>query len=175
VSLAVFALVVVIWVVLLIPLARRGRAELAAEASEGGRRLSSGTGAHPWTTGNLPADPDPDHDHEDLEAAAAAARLARRRAASRRAAARRRRVLLLLVVATAAGLRAWAALGGRWWLAAAAAGLLLAGYLLTLAGLGWRRSRRRRAAGARTPGRARWPRRARPWRWGGPPVASSAE
>jgi hypothetical protein len=173
VSLAVFALVVVIWVVLLIPLARRGRAELAAEASEGGRRLSSGTGAHPWTTGNLPADPDP----EDLEAAAAAARLARRRAASRRAAVRRRRVLLLLAAATAAGLRAWAALGGRWWLAAAAAGLLLTGYLLTLAGLGWRRSRRRRAlaAGARTSRRARWARRARPWRWGGPPVASSTE
>src|SRR4029450_8105476 len=36
VSIAVFALVVVIWVVLLVPLARRGRAELAAEASEGG-------------------------------------------------------------------------------------------------------------------------------------------
>ena len=49
-SLAVFALVVVIWVVLLVPLARRGRAELAAEASEGGSRLRSG-GALPWTTG----------------------------------------------------------------------------------------------------------------------------
>jgi len=42
VSLAVFALVVVIWVVLLVPLARRGRAELAAEASEGGSRLRGG-------------------------------------------------------------------------------------------------------------------------------------
>jgi hypothetical protein len=65
-------------------------------------------------------------------------------------------VLGLLVVATAAGSRAWAALGGRWWLAAAAAGLLLAGYLLTLAGLGWRRSRRRRARTARSGRAARW-------------------
>ncbi len=88
-SLAVFALVVVIWVVLLVPLARRGRAELAFEASEGGSRLSSG-GARPWTSGNLPAEPT----DEDLEAAATAARLARRRAAARRAATRRRRVLL---------------------------------------------------------------------------------
>ena len=139
-SLAVFALVVVIWVVLLVPLARRGRAELAYEASEGGRRLTSG-GARPWTTGNLPAEPT----DEELEAAAAAARLARRRAAARRAATRRRRVLLVLVVATAAGSRAWAVLGGRWWLATAGAGLLLAGYLLTLVAVGWRRSRRRRS------------------------------
>src|SRR5918995_1474530 len=121
VSLAVFALVVVIWVALLVPLSRRGRAELAAEASEGGSRLSSG-GAPPWT--------------------------------------RRRRILLLLVVATAAGSRAWAVLGGRWWLAAAVAGALLAGYLLTLTGLGWRRARRRRALTAgtrRAPGRReRW-------------------
>ena len=72
-SLAVFALVVVIWVVLLVPLARRGRAELAYEASEGGRRLTSG-GARPWTTGNLPAEPT----EEELEAAAVAARRARR-------------------------------------------------------------------------------------------------
>jgi hypothetical protein len=160
VSLAVFALVGVVWAVLLVPIARRGRAELAWEASEGGSRLSSG-GARPWTAGNLPAEPT----DEELEAAAAAARLARRRAAARRAATRRRRVLLLLVVATAAGSRTWAVLGGRWWLAAAAAGLLLAGYLLTLAGLGWRRSRRRRArrAGLR-PGRAaRWA----PAPWGG--------
>jgi hypothetical protein len=171
VSLAVFALVVVIWVVLLIPLARRGRAELAAEASQGGLRLSTG-GARPWTTGDLP-DPDPDNDPDDaaLEAAAAAARLARRRAASRRAAGRRRRMLLLLVVATAAGLRAWAALGGRWWLAAATAGGLLATYLLTLAGLGWCRSRRRRAltAGAWAATGPSW---ARPW---GGPVAPSTE
>jgi hypothetical protein len=157
VSLAVFALVVVIWVVLLVPLARRGRAELAFEASEGGSRLSSG-GARPWTGGTLPAEPT----DEDLEAAATAARLARRRAATRR-----RRVLLVLAVATAAGSRAWAVLGGRWWLAAAVAGLLLAGYLLTLAGLGWRRSRRRRArpGGARAaPGRrGRW---APPAPWG---------
>ena len=161
-SLAVFALVVVIWVVLLVPLARRGRAELAAEASEGGSRLRSG-GARPWTSGNLPAE-DADDD-EDPAAAAAAAWLARRRAAARRAATRRRRVLLLLVVATAAGSRAWAVLGGRWWLAAAAAGLLLAGYLLTLVGLGWRRSRRRalHAGGRRAPGRRdRWAATA-PW------------
>ena len=159
-SLAVFALVVVIWVVLLVPLARRGRAELAFEASEGGSRLSSG-GVRPWTSGTFPAEPT----DVDLEAAATAARLARRRAAARQAATRRRRVLLVLAVATAAGSRAWAVLGGRWWLAAAVAGLLLAGYLLTLAGLGWRRSRRRRAGVARpAPGRrGRW---AQPAAWG---------
>jgi hypothetical protein len=161
VSLAVFALVVVIWVVLLVPIARRGRAELAVEASEGGSRLSSG-GARPWTSGNLPVEPT----DEELEAAATAARLARRRATRRRTATRRRRVLLLLVVATAAGSRAWVVLGGRWGLAAAAAGLLLAGYLLTLVGLGWARSRRRQArTAAARPGRAaRWP---RPAPWGG--------
>jgi hypothetical protein len=151
VSLAVFALVVVIWVVLLVPLARRGRAELAAEAAEGNLRLSRG--ARPWTTGNLPAHPDGD----DLEAAAAGARL-------------------VLVAATVAGLRAWAVLGGRWWAAGAAAGLLLAGYLLTLAGLGWRRSRRRRAlaVGARAARDIRWTSRARSGPWGGP-VAPSTE
>ena len=165
-SLAVFALVVVIWVVLLVPLARRGRAELAFEASEGGSRLSGG--ARPWTSGNLPDEPS----DEELEAAATAAWLARRRAAARRAATRRRRVLGVLAVATAAGSRAWAVLGGRWWLAAAVAGLLLAGYLLTLAGLGWRRSRRRRARAAATrPGRtARW---APPAPWGGQVPVSS--
>jgi hypothetical protein len=163
VSLAVFALVVVIWVALLVPLSRRGRAELAAEASEGGSRLSSG-GARPWTNGNIPAEPTED----ELEAAAVAARLARRRAAARRAATRRRRVLLVLAVATAAGSRAWAVLGGRWWLAAVVAGLLLAGYLLTLAGLGWRRSRRRRArAGAARPAPGRRGRWATPAPWGG--------
>jgi hypothetical protein len=149
VSLAVFTLVVVIWVLLLVPLARRGRAELAAEASEGGRRLSSG-GARPWTSGNLPAEPTP----EELEGAAAAARLVRRRAAARRAATRRRQVLLVLLVATAAGSRTWAVLGGRWWLAAAGAGLVLAAYLLTLLAVGWRRARRRRTgrgATARSP------------------------
>jgi hypothetical protein len=155
VSLAVFALVVVIWVVLLVPLARRGRAELAFEASERGSRLSGG--ARPWTSGNLPAEPS----DEELEAAATAAWLARRRAAARRAATRRRRVLGVLAVAAAAGSRAWAVLGGRWWLAAAVAGLLLAGYLLTLAGLGWRRAR---AAVRPAPGRGRW---ARPAPWGG--------
>jgi hypothetical protein len=163
VSLAVFALVVVIWVALLVPLSRRGRAELAAEASEGGSRLSSG-GARPWTSGNIPAEPTED----ELEAAAVAARLARRRAAARRALTRRRRILLLLVVATAAGSRTWAVLGGRWWLAAAVAGALLAGYLLTLTGLGWQRARRRRALAAgtrRAPGRReRW---ATPAPWGG--------
>jgi hypothetical protein len=162
VGLAVFALVVVIWVALLVPLARRGRAELAFEASEGGRRLSSG-GARPWTTGHQPTEPS----DEELEQAAVAARLARRRAASRRAATRRRRVLLALVVATAAGSRAWVALGGRWWLAAAGAGLLLAGYLLTLVTLGWRRARRRRARAANTRSaperRERWA----PAAWGG--------
>jgi hypothetical protein len=171
VSLAVFALVVVIWVVLLVPLARRGRAELAAEASEGGRRLASG-GARPWTGGNLPADDEPTD--EELEAAALAARQARRRAAGRRAATRRRRVLLLLVLATAAGSRAWAIGGGRWWPAAAVTGALLAGYLLTLVGLGWRRARRRPAlaAGARRAEgrRERW---ATPAPWGGQVPVSS--
>jgi hypothetical protein len=171
VSLAVFALVVVVWVVLLVPLARRGRAELAAEASEGGRRLTSG-GARPWTSWNLPADDEPTD--EELAAAALAARQARRRAAARRAATRRRRVLLVLVLATAAGSRAWAMGGGRWWLAAAVTGALLAGYLLTLVGLGWRRARRRRAlaAGARRPSarRERW---ATPAPWGGQVPVSS--
>jgi hypothetical protein len=79
---------------------------------------------------------------------------------------RRRRVLLLLAVAMAAGSRAWAVLGGRWWLAAATAGLLLAGYLLTLLGLGWRRSRRRRApVDAARPAWAAW--WAPPASWGG--------
>jgi hypothetical protein len=171
VSLAVFALVVVIWAALLIPLARRGRAELAAEASKGRLRLSSG-GARPWTTGDLPEPPDDDPDGDPgEELLEAAARLARRRAASRRAAGRRRRMLLVLAVATAAGLRAWAGLGGRWWLAAATAGALLAAYLLTLAGLGWRRTRRRRALTAA--GRAA---RGPSWAgsWGGP-VAPSTE
>jgi hypothetical protein len=161
VSLAVFALVVAIWMALLVPLARRGRAELAAEASEGGRRLSTG-GVRPWTTGDLPGEPT----DEELAAAELAARLARRRASRRRAATRRRRALLALAVATAAGSRAWAVLGGRWWLAAAVAGALLAGYLLTLLGLGWRRARRRRALHAgdrRAPDRRdRWAATA-PW------------
>jgi hypothetical protein len=159
VSLAVFALVVTIWVLLLVPVARRGRAELAAEASDGSR-LTSG-GARPWTTGDLPHDPDLDDEDEELAelelaAAAAAAHRARRRSSRRRVALRRRRVLLLLVAATAAGSRAWAVLGGRWWVAAATAGLLLAGYLLVLAGRGGSRSR----AGAGS--------------WGGP-VAPSTE
>ena len=162
-SLAVFALVVVIWVALLVPIARRGRAELAADASEGGTRLSSG-GARPWNTGNLPAEPT----GEELEAAAEAAR---RRAARRRAVTRRRRVLVLLVVAAAAGSRAGAVLGGRWWLAAAVTGLPLAGYLVTLVGLGWHRSRRRRARAASRPGRAaRWAPTAP---WGGQVPVSS--
>jgi hypothetical protein len=167
VSLAVFALVVVIWVVLLVPLARRGRAELAAEASEGGSRLRSG-GARPWTTGDLPDDgDDPD---DDREAAAVPARPG----GGPGAAVRRRRVLLLLAVTTAAGSRAWAVLGGRWWLAAAGAGLLLAGYLVGLAVLGRRRSRRRRGR-ARPAGPASWwAEPSRPGPWGGP-VASSTE
>ena len=105
--------------------------------------------------------------------AALAARLARRRADARRPATRRRRVLLALVLATAAGYGPgrWA---GRWWLAAAATGALLAGYLVTLVGLGWRRARRRRAlaAGARrAPGRrGRW---ATPAPWGGQVPVSS--
>ena len=166
-SLAVFALVVAIWMALLVPLARRGRAELAAGASQGGSRLSSG-GARPWTTGNLPAEPTDD----ELAAADLAARLARRRASRRRAAVRRRRVLLALVVATAAGSRAWAVLGGRWSLAAAAVGLLLAGYLLALAGLGWARARRRGRVAARPAAgrRGRW---ATPAPWGGQVPVSS--
>jgi hypothetical protein len=161
-SLAVFALVVVIWVVLLVPIARRGRAELAIEASEGGSRLSSG-GARPWISGNLPTEPA----DEALEAAATAVWLAGRRAAARRAATRRRRVLGVLAVATAAGSRAWVVLGGRWWLAAGVAGLLLAGYLLALAGLGWRRSRRWARAGGARPAARRRERWASPAPWGG--------
>jgi hypothetical protein len=163
VSLAVFALVVAIWVVLLVPIARRGRAELAAEASEGGSRLRSG-GARPWTSGNLPAEPS----DEDLEVAVEAAHRARRRAVARRAATRRRRVLLLLVVAMAAGSRAWVVLGGRWWLAATAAGLLLAGYLLALVDLGRRRARRHRArVAAMRPSPAHRGRWATSAAWGG--------
>jgi hypothetical protein len=75
----------------------------------------------------------------------------------------------VLAVATAAGSRAWAVVGGRWWLAAAVAGLLLAGYLLTLAGLGWRRARRRRRAraGASRPAPGRQGHWASPAPWGG--------
>jgi hypothetical protein len=161
VSLAVFALAAVIWVVLLVPLARRGRAELAAEAADPSR-LSRGSGARPWTTSEAAEAATTD---EDAEWQATAARLARRRAACRRAAVRRRRVLLLLVVAAAAGMRSWAVLGGRWWVAAAGAGLLLAGYLAALVGRGWRRSRRHRTwAGVRSA----WP------GWTGP-VAPSTE
>ena len=72
-SLAVFALMVVIWVALLIPIARRGRAELAADASEGGTRLSSG-GARPWNTGNSHDEPP----EEEREAATEAGRPVRR-------------------------------------------------------------------------------------------------
>ena len=150
-SLALFALVAAIWGVLLIPLARRGRAELAAWAPERDTPARLSRGARPWTAGDPPADgPDP-------EAAAALALLARRRATRRRTAARRRRTLLLLAVATAAGLRAWAALGGRWWVAPAAAGGLLVAYLAVLVGMAWHRSRatlaRRGARSARLAGR----------------------
>jgi hypothetical protein len=136
VSLALFALVAAIWGVLLIPLARRGHAELAAWAPQRDTPARLARGARPWTTGDPPADDDP-----YPEAAAALALHARRRAARRRTAARRRRSLLVLAVATAAGLRAWAALGGRWWVAPAAAGGLLAAYLAVLVGMAWRRSR----------------------------------
>ena len=167
-SLAVFALVAVIWVVLLIPLARRGRAELAAEAADPAR-LSRGAGARPWTTWELPDGVEADR--EDVQQHLETAWLDRRRRARRLAAVRRRRVLALLVVTMAAGLRAWAGLGGRWWVAAAGAGLLLVGYLATLVGLGWRRSRRRRTrAGDRPAGSARWSATG----WSGP-VAPSTE
>jgi hypothetical protein len=153
VSLALFALVAAIWGILLIPLARRGRAELAAWAPARDTPARLSRGARPWTAGDPPADgPDP-------EAAAALALLGRRRAARRRTAARRRRTLLVLAVATAAGLRAWAALGGRWWVAPAAAGGLLVAYLAALLGMAWRRSRagvepaRRGARPARLAGR----------------------
>jgi len=135
VSLALFALVAAIWGVLLIPLARRGRVELAAWAPVRDTPARLSRGARPWTTGDPPAeDPDP-------EAAAAQALRERRRAARRRTAARRRRTLLVLAAATAAGLRAWAALGGRWWVAPAVAGGLLVAYLAILFGMAWRRSR----------------------------------
>jgi hypothetical protein len=139
VSLALFALVAAIWGVLLVPLARHGHAEPATPPPrDTPARLARG--ARPWTTGDPPADEDP-----DPEAAAALALRARRRAARRRTAARRRRALLLLAVATAAGLRAWAAFGGRWWVAPATAGGVLAAYLAVLVGTAWRRSRARTA------------------------------
>jgi hypothetical protein len=138
-SLALFALVAAIWGVLLIPLARHGHAELASPPPrDTPARLARG--ARPWTTGDPPAERDPDPD-----AAATLALLARRRAARRRTAARRRRALLLLGIAAAAGLRAWAALGGRWWAAPAVAGGLLAAYLAVLVTAAWRRSRSRTA------------------------------
>jgi hypothetical protein len=140
VSLALFALVAAIWGVLLIPLARRGRAELAAWAPARDTAVRLSRGARPWTAGDPPADGLP-ADGPDPEAAVALALLRRRRATRRRTAARRRRTLLVLAVATAAGLRAWAALGGRWWVAPAAAGGLLVAYLAVLFGMARRRSR----------------------------------
>ncbi|HEU4397874.1 MAG TPA: hypothetical protein VFU54_08590 [Actinomycetota bacterium] len=147
-SLALFALVAAIWGVLLIPLARHGRAELAAWAPGRDTPARLSRGARPWTTGDPPGeDPDP-------AAAAALALRARRGAARRGTAARRRRTLLVLAAATAAGLRAWAALGGRWWVAPAVAGGLLVAYLAILVGMGWRRSR----VAARLAGREARPR-----------------
>jgi len=140
VSLALFALVAAIWGVLLIPLARRGRAELAAWAPARDTPARLSRGARPWTAGDPPAG-DPPALGPDPEAAAALALHARRRAARRRTEARRRRTLLVLAVATAAGLRVWAALGGRWWVAPATAGGLLVAYLAVLVGMAWRRSR----------------------------------
>ena len=134
-SLALFALVAAIWGVLLIPLARRGHAELAAWATPRDTPARLSRGARPWTTGDPPAE------EPDSEAAAALALHARRRAARRRTEARRRRTLLVLAVAAAAGLRVWAALGGRWWVAPATAGCLLVAYLAVLVGMAWRRSR----------------------------------
>jgi hypothetical protein len=164
VSLALFALVAAIWGVLLLPLARRGHAELAAWAPPRDTQARLSRGARPWTTGDPPADdPDP-------EAAAALALHARRRAARRRAAARRRRTLLLLAVAMAVGLRAWVALGGRWWVAPVAAGGLLVAYLAVLVGMAWRRSRATIAWRRARPARAA-AREARRWR----PVAPSTE
>jgi len=140
VSLALFALVAAIWGVLLIPLARRGRAELAAWAPARDTPVRLSRGARPWTAGDPPAG-GPPAAGPDPDAAVALALLRRRRATRRRTAARRRRTLLVLAVATAAGLRAWAALGGRWWVAPAAAGGLLVAYLAVLVGMARRRSR----------------------------------
>jgi hypothetical protein len=152
VSLALFALVAAIWGVLLIPLARRGRAELAVWAPERDTPARLSRGARPWTTAGDPSSDGPPADGPDPEAAEALALLGRRRAARRRTAARRRRTLLVLAVATAAGLRAWAALGGRWWVAPTAAGGLLVAYLAVLVGMAWRGSRATLARrGARPP------------------------
>jgi hypothetical protein len=173
VSLALFSVVATIWLLLLIPLLRRGHAErdAAAPRRPAAARLSRGTGARPW---NGPTQASAEA--EDPEAAAALAVVVRRRAARRRAAARRRRLLLVLVVGVVAGLRAWAALGERWWIATAIAGGLLAGYSLTLVAAARMRHRRRRAwpgypgagwaepPGVPTPGGG----------WGGP-VAPSTE
>jgi hypothetical protein len=154
VSLALFALVAAIWGILLLPLARRGRAEPAARAPRRDTPGRLSRGARPWTAGGPPAGAADLHP----EAAAARVRHARRRAALRRTAARRRRALLLLAVATAAGLRAWAVLGGRWWLAPAAAGGPLLAYLAILVTAARRRSRavpgRRAVRRVRLPGRA---------------------
>ena len=123
-SIALFATVAAIWVVLVLPSIRRGRAERAlagppavALRGEPGGRVR-----------RLPA-----AEHR---------RSARRRTVSP-AVIRRRRVLAALAVAELAGLRAWAALGHRWWVAAALAGLAVVTYLLALVVVASRRARGR--------------------------------
>jgi hypothetical protein len=124
VSIALFATVAAIWVVLVLPAIRRGRAERALAAppavalrGEPGGRVR-----------RLPA---PEH-----------RRPARRRTVSP-AVTRRRRVLVVLALAELAGLRAWAALGHRWWVAAAVAGVAIVAYLLALVVVAWLRARGR--------------------------------
>jgi hypothetical protein len=176
VSLALFSIVAAIWLLLLIPLLRRGLAERDARTPPprpDAARLSRGRGARPWKGSLQAAEPE---EAEDPEAAAALAAAAWRAAARRRAASRRRRMLLVFTAGVVAGVRAWAALGGRWWIATAVAGGLLAGYMVALVGAARRRRRHRRFWQGHPPaGRAEAPGIGPPGAgWGGP-VAPSTE
>ncbi|HYY80493.1 MAG TPA: hypothetical protein VFD04_15105 [Actinomycetes bacterium] len=124
-SIALFATAAAIWVALLVPAVRRGRAERAAGVP---------------SAVTLRGDPE----GRVRRLPAAGRRPARRRASP--AVVRRRRVLAGLLLAGMAGLRAWAALGGRWWLAPGAAAVLLVAYLAALVAAGRRRTRGGRVA-----------------------------
>jgi hypothetical protein len=129
VSIALFAIVAVIWVAIIVPSVRSARAERAAAVPPAmalrGDRL-----------GRVRRLPAPEH-------------RPKRRRRPRPAVVRRRRALAALAVAALAALRAWTAFGGRWWLVAVVAGSLPVAYLAALAVLARRRrhGRERRAAG----------------------------